>query len=144
MTILTTAKDGTIDSTALYVDKSTVHIGLLVKEDTLVTLTGTKDIARKRMCNNLCDGSRHTHSTTSHLDGSRAFHVRSLTTTIDIGQDVSATDSHLGLTLYATCRAQIFTDTRGFVEIRHTTRTTTKHITIVGMTVGSCESATIR
>ena len=142
MTILTTAKDGTIDSTTLDVDKSTVHIRLLVEENTLVTLTCTEDITRIRMCYDLGDGTRHAHSTTCHRDGSRALHVGRLATTIDIRDDMTACDIDSGLTLYATCCAQIFTDAFGFVKIRHATRTTTKHITIIGMTVGSLQSAT--
>ena len=144
MTILTTAKDGTIDSTTLDVDCSTVHIRLLVEEDTLVTLTSTEDIACIRMCYNLSHGTWNTHGTTCHRDGSRALHIRSLTTTIDICYDVTSTDSNLGRTFYTSCCAQIFTDAFGCIEVRDTTRTATKHITIVGVTVGSLQSAAIR
>ena len=144
VTILTSAKDGTIDSAALDVDKSTVHIRFLVEEDTLVTLTCTKDIACIRMCHDLSNGTWHTYGTTCHRDGSRALYIRSLTTTIDICYDMTASDIDSGLTLYATCRAQIFTDAVCCVEIRNTTRAAAKHITIVGMTVGSLQSSAIR
>ena len=119
-----------------------INVSLFIEEDTLVTLTGTEDITSERMSDNLSISTRYTNSATCHLDGSRAFYIRCLTTTIDICQDMTATDSHLGITLNGSCRTQIFTDARSCIEVRNTTRTTTKHITIISMTIGSLQSAT--
>ena len=113
MTILTTAKDGAIDSATLDIDKSTVYIRFFVEEDALVALTGTEDITRIRMCYDLSDGTWHTDGTAGHLDGSRALHIRSLTTAIDVRYDMSSGDIDRGVALDAACGAEIFADAFG-------------------------------
>ena len=143
MTILTSAKDGTIDSAALDVDFGTVYIRFLVEEDTLVALTSTEDITRIRMCYDLGNGTRNTYGTTCHRDGSRAQHIRRLASAIDIRQDVPAADGDAGVALHRASCHQIFAGSLRLIEVRYATRTSTEHISVIGVTVGSLQSAAI-
>ena len=121
MTILTTAEYRTIDSTAFNINNSIIHICFLVEVNTLVTLTGTKEVTGHWVILDLLCRTWHTNCSICHLNGSFTQHISGLATTIDIGQNMTATDSYLRVAFHCSCAIQVFTDTLFSVEVRHAT-----------------------
>ena len=130
MTILTTAKGRTVNPSSSDVDFNVLNIGLLVEHHTWVTLTGTEQIASNGVSSNLSQGTRHTDSTTCHVDSTLTIHIRQLVTSIYIGQDMTALDFHQGITTDFTCLPVPLTCPEGEIA-----RATTEDITIEGTAV---------
>ena len=107
VTVLTTAIDRAIDSAAFNGNDGILHIRVFVEEDTLVTLTATEDVTRERMTDNVIIITWHTNRTSSHRDSSRAIHIGSLATTIDVRQDVSTRNRHIRITFHLTSTIQV-------------------------------------
>ena len=155
VTILTTTKYRTIDtSIACDVDLSIDDVRPSVEEDTLVTLTSTKKVTRYRVSGYLIQGARYTKCATHHIDGTLTSrlrydrftilivcvrtHIRMLITTIDAGQDMTTGDVHHRIATYNTCRTVPFTWC-----IWYNTTTTTKDVSIIGMTILSYIGTTL-
>ena len=109
MAILTSAINGTVDSTALNLNNGILHVCIFIEEYTLVTLTTTEEITCDRMIDNISISARYTNCTIGHHDGSRSIHIGGFTTAIDIGQDMSASDGHICITSHLTCAHDIST-----------------------------------
>ena len=121
VTILTTAEYRTIDSTAFNINNSIIHICFLVEVNTLVTLTGTKEVTGNRVILYLLRCTRHTERAARHGDFCCTQHIGGLTTTIDVGQNVTTADLHVGVAFNRSCTIEVFTDTLCGIKIRHTT-----------------------
>ena len=121
VTILTTAEYRTIDSTAFNINNSIIHICFLVEVNTLVTLTGTKEVTGNRVILYLLRCTRHTERAARHGDFCCTQHIGGLTTTIDVGQNVATADLHVGVAFNRSCTIEVFTDTLCGIKIRHTT-----------------------
>ena len=94
------------------------------------------------MSTNLSISSVHTNRTVRHRDVGSACHIGSLTTAIDIRQDVTTADGDVRITLYLSRTMEIYASAQSIIEIWYTTGTATKHITIIGMTVSSALGST--
>ena len=111
------------------------YVGALVEVYTLVTLTGTKQVAGYGVSSNLSQCTRHAQRTTCHSDVCSSCDIRHLVTAIDVRQDMSATDVHIRVALYQTCRRQPLIDTCCCGLIGEVARATAKDIAIERMTV---------
>ena len=102
VTILTTAKDGTEDMSTSDIHNRFLNIRPSIEVDSLITLTGTKEIACHRMCLNLCYSTWHTKCSARHIDCRSTRYVGTFVTAIDTGQNMTALDIHHGITTYRT------------------------------------------
>ena len=140
MTIFSTAKDRTENETAGDIHHGVCNVyttvttscRIAIEEVTRVALSCTEEIAGHGMIFDLIQRTRHTDSTAGHSDITGTTYVGHLVTTIDVGKDVSARDSHMRITTYIACLSVPFT---GLIRI--ITGTATKDIAIESMTVGS-------
>ena len=118
MTVFTSAEYGTVDDWLadgvidFYADFA--YVGPLVEVRTLVTLTCTEEVTGNGVCGNLSQGARHAERTAAHLHEALALitfyayavaNVSQLATTIDTGQDMSACNLHVSVSINTACRA---------------------------------------
>ena len=150
VTILTTAKGRAEDMSTSDIHNRFLNIRPGIEVDTLVTLTGTKEIASHRMGLNLCYSTWHTKCSTRHIDCRSTCHVGTFVTAIDTGQNMTALDIHHGITTYRTSFtvpqsigiSRIFCfqsrKSRGVITmIWEVTTTAAEYITIERMAIGS-------
>ena len=130
MAVLATAIDRTVNPAALHSNDGMIDVSLFVEEYALVALTGTEDIAGKRMGQNLLVGTWYANRTGCHGDAGCTGHVGGLVTAIDVGQDVSARNLYPRVTTDETCRAEIFCR-----SIRNSTAAAAKDVAIEGVSV---------
>ena len=72
MTVLTATIDGAIDDAARDIDTAAPNVGPGVEEHTLVTLTGTEDVADNGMGLYVRLGTRHADGATHDVDDTLA------------------------------------------------------------------------
>ena len=130
VTILTATEGRAIYPSARDIYLYIVHIGLFVEQYTWVTLTTTEQIASNRVSSNLTKRTRHTDSTTRHIDSTLTCHIGQFVSSIDIGQDMSALDIHYGVATHITSLPVPFT-----CSVWEVTRAATKDIAIEGTSV---------
>ena len=134
MTILTAAEDGAVDDTARDVNIDVLDVGAHVEVYTLVALTATEEVAGYGVSSNLIQRTRHTQRTARHRDVSSTGDICQLVTTIDVRQDMTAADVHVGVALYQTGRRQPLVSAIALC-IGKVTRATTKDVAIERVTV---------
>ena len=139
MTVLTAAEHGTIDSAASDAYHHVAHIGLFVKQYSLVALTATEEVAGHGVVLNLIQCAGHAERTVRHGDDTDTCgvhtvgtHVRHLVTTIDIRQDVAASDFYPSV---ATHGAGLGVPFARFIRVL--TATAAEHVAIVRVAVFS-------
>ena len=131
MTVFTASKYGAeYAGCTRYCDSCILDIGPGVEEYTLVTLTGTKQVAGNRMCFHLLHSTRYTQCTSRHGNGGIAGYIGMLVTAIYAGKDVTASNCYRGITAYRTGSTMPFTR-----SIRNKSATAAKYVTVVGMTI---------
>ena len=159
VTILTATEHRTINfCSARYINRGSAHIGPCIEEHTLVALTSTEHVANDRIKINLFLSTWYANGTTRYVDGTSACafflkcccrlaiatqrirtHIGILISAINTGQDVSASDIHLGITCYRTCCTMPFSSSK-----RNNTTATAKHVTIICMAVCGYWCTTLR
>ena len=94
MTILSTAEDRSEDCSACNIHFHFIDICPGVEVCTLVTLSGTEEIAGHGVIGNLLQCTRYAQGAARHIDGTLTHHVCCLITAIYICQDMTARDIH--------------------------------------------------
>ena len=143
MTVLTAAEDGTVDTGVVGdVDGGILDIRLLVEEDARVALAAAEQVARHGMVGNLRQRARHAQRSADHRHIAVAFDVGHLVAAIYTGQDMTAGNRQIGVTLHLAGGPQPLALAIG-IHVGEVTAAAAEHIAVERMAVAARRPAAL-